>query len=829
MTRSNKKKFAGKTLSKHPPTVPSPKSEKVIFKRAIASAGKHGIKLANGTPNKADGNCAIESAIFNNNDRDCFAEKLLFSADYYRKIWMTDMKNRTLHDKTWNIYTLNEWEDGWADMMKSGVYERGIFGDLMILAIACGIRKYILIFNTSLETPHDPIYVCDPVRFGVQPDSEIPIVLAYDLSHYESLHTVGKEDTLKTIDLVKKYLNGNYEFGRQDMKHLVEYEEPEVMEQESFESELINNENEERSLGSKLFDESLPEHLRGKRPKEMSKEEKKEYNSHRRKINRSKESKERKEEIRINDRDRKAKSYQEETEEQANKRNEQNKVCGKKRKATENEDSANARKEQAKKCMKEAKAKETESQAKIRKEKEKNERASKRAQEPENQAKLRKEKEKVARALKRAENMTKSKYDARNALKVLAADQIVPELKNSADKIGPMTAICTDCGARKWKSETPSLCCNNGKVVLETFPQPPELIKKLLTSDTAEARLFRENIRPFNNALALSSIKVTERKFKNGYNPSVIYEGKVQQIFGPLQPEDGEQPRFAQLYVVDPATQHTMRVNNMSLPTHLKPKQIDVITQTMKNLQQLINDVNPFVKDLLHVYEIPDSELIDGKLIISCKERPKDAHPRTYNTQQSFSEVTVLTNSVPSDLVLRKRGGGLEFIYDLHPAAQPLHFVLLFPYGTKGYSEFMKHKDKDQTKRVSPREYFSYHLNMRNLEADFFFRCQRLFQEYICLAYATVENQKLKFNKNNQAALRADTYKNIREVLTDKVPIGDKISKDDHNLKIGKRIILPKSFVGSPRWYNSQFQDGMAICRKYHKPDFFITMTCNIN
>ena len=65
--------------------------------------------------------------------------------------------------------------------------------------------------------------------------------------------------------------------------------------------------------------------------------------------------------------------------------------------------------------------------------------------------------------------------------------------------------------------------------------------------------------------------------------------------------------------------------------------------------------------------------------------------------------------------------------------------------------------------------------------------------------------------------------------MTKRVPIGDKISGGDHRLKIGKRVILPKSFVGSPRWYNSKFQDGMAICRKYHKPDFFITMTCNTN
>ena len=33
----------------------------------------------------------------------------------------------------------------------------------------------------------------------------------------------------------------------------------------------------------------------------------------------------------------------------------------------------------------------------------------------------------------------------------------------------------------------------------------------------------------------------------------------------------------------------------------------------------------------------------------------------------------------------------------------------------------------------------------------------------------------------------------------------------------------------SPRLYNSQFQDGMAIVHKHHKPDYFITMTCNTN
>jgi hypothetical protein len=147
-------------------------------------------------------------------------------------------------------------------------------------------------------------------------------------------------------------------------------------------------------------------------------------------------------------------------------------------------------------------------------------------------------------------------------------------------------------------------------------------------------------------------------------------------------------------------------------------------------------------------------------------------------------------------------------MYDLHPAAQPLHFPLLFPYGTKGYSEFAK--QADEKRRITPREYFAYHLNMRNLDSDFLFRGCRLFQEYLCLAFTTIESQRLKFARNNQKALRADSYKNIKEVLRDRVPVTDKVHSNDHTLKTGRRVVLPSSFVGSPRWYNAQFQDAMA-------------------
>jgi hypothetical protein len=286
----------------------------------------------------------------------------------------------------------------------------------------------------------------------------------------------------------------------------------------------------------------------------------------------------------------------------------------------------------------------------------------------------------------------------------LSGEQIVLELKDTDNAIGSMNVICEFCIARKWKGETPTHCCNNGKVNLTQFPDPPQEIQKLLKDNNVESKLFRENTRSFNNALALSSIQVNEKRFANGYCPSVIFEGKVTQYCGPMLPDEGQEPRFAQLYIHDPATEHTSRFNNMSLPSNLSKAQTTIIQNSLQKLQEILKTINPFVKDLLHVCEIPDDELRDGTIIISCKkeDRPKDSHDRRYNLQQTLSEVSVLTNSVPGDLVMRKRGGGMQQIYDLHPAAQALHVVLLFPFGTLGYSEHMQHDDYKKSKRVSP-------------------------------------------------------------------------------------------------------------------------------
>ena len=171
-------------------TLGYPRTMPRIFGRAIENAKKHKIKLAPGIQNMGHGNCSYESAILNINERDCFKEGFVMSADFYRRVWNTDLMNKILDERIpWNPgMTRSQIVEGFEELMESGIYERSFFGDMMMAGIACGTRKLILIFNTHELTPHDPISVIDPTDYGGTKDSDIPVVLAYDLVHYESLH-----------------------------------------------------------------------------------------------------------------------------------------------------------------------------------------------------------------------------------------------------------------------------------------------------------------------------------------------------------------------------------------------------------------------------------------------------------------------------------------------------------------------------------------------------------------------------------------------------------------------------------------------------------------
>ena len=172
------------------------------------------------------------------------------------------MANRTA-SKDFNIFTPQQWQEGWNEMLVPGAYERGIFGDLMLPGIACGVRKILLIFNTNTNTPHDPIYIIDPSEFNVSPDTNIPVILSYNMSHYESMEPLTHDDVQATIDLIKDYKNGQYKYKNEDLPFLLNTESTSQENQIEAKKNIGNEKNKTELffLGLSLFAAAVREHF----------------------------------------------------------------------------------------------------------------------------------------------------------------------------------------------------------------------------------------------------------------------------------------------------------------------------------------------------------------------------------------------------------------------------------------------------------------------------------------------------------------------------------------------------------------------------------------
>ena len=119
--------------------------------------------------------------------------------------------------------------------------------------------------------------------------------------------------------------------------------------------------------------------------------------------------------------------------------------------------------------------------------------------------------------------------------------------------IGQRTAECQHCHSLKWLGESPSMCCNSGKVLLPPLPQPPDTVSRLWQENTVRAKLFRRFARQINNCLALASQRVNDISGRlGGWTPSVVIQGRLFHMMGPLQAADQAPPTFAQIYVHDP-------------------------------------------------------------------------------------------------------------------------------------------------------------------------------------------------------------------------------------------------------------------------------------
>ncbi|KDR69847.1 hypothetical protein GALMADRAFT_214918 [Galerina marginata CBS 339.88] len=437
------------------------------------------------------------------------------------------------------------------------------------------------------------------------------------------------------------------------------------------------------------------------------------------------------------------------------------------------------------------------------------------------------------------------------------APAVIPPARRPFDpswpvhNLGPMNTVCSHCGALHWMAERLSSsthnnnkfgkCCLQGKIQLPPLHNPPPELDLLFKGRDDRSKLFRDHIRQYNNALAMTSTGCTvdDRLNRQGGGPWLFkLHGKLCHHSGSLIPNVGigVKPVYAQLYIYDPQDALNHRMNH--------PANHNLDRGVMNELQDVLYRNHPGVQKYRQAYEMT-RDLDQCKIALRFD---KDCDQRRYNLPTATSnEIAVV---VPGDgettgyrdIVLHRRNAPMENISECHPWYHALHYVLLFPTGQLGWHPNIRYnlpedqaapaaaedpneapagQDGSKHNHVSMTEYFHYRIHKRLTQTLHIFRGGKLFQEFLVDCWALAEQLRLNWIFFNQKTLRTKSANG----LTDAIAADANATGEN----IGQRVILPSSFQGSTRNMIQNCQDALAINHYFQGADLFITVTADPN
>jgi len=171
---------------------------------------------------------------------------------------------------------------------------------------------------------------------------------------------------------------------------------------------------------------------------------------------------------------------------------------------------------------------------------------------------------------------------------------LYPNEAEPAPTIGPFATVW--CGG--------TLCCCKGAVVLEPVERAPAM-EALWAS---HGRVLAAHARQLNNAMALAS-HYAERTLPlpgtSSWRPSVSIDGRLHHQISTLLPSSGHTPRYAQLYVHDPAVPHdvcALRIAGQKFK--VGASELARIREVLAALHDILMQCNDYVQDVVTAGEI---------------------------------------------------------------------------------------------------------------------------------------------------------------------------------------------------------------------------------
>jgi len=253
----------------------------------------------------------------------------------------------------------------------------------------------------------------------------------------------------------------------------------------------------------------------------------------------------------------------------------------------------------------------------------------------------------------------------------------------------------------------------------------------------------------------------------------------------------------------------------------------DVDRTIVQKIQHVLHEHNILVREFKTAREKIIRDNTHLKVVIHPDRVPRGQHERQFNapTTNEIAAVIVSNEQTTSrDIVVQARDGRLSRICDTHRFYDALEYPVIFWKGQEGYNFNIPMinsttKQPIPNKKVSCKDFYAYHLMVRRNDFNLLIRCRLLFHQFLVDMYVKMESERLRFISLNQKKLRAENYIHLQDAV-----------RNDANLdpnNFGQLVILPSSFVNSPRYLHEYTQDAFSYVRNYGRPDLFITMTCN--
>lgn len=384
-----------------------------------------------------------------------------------------------------------------------------------------------------------------------------------------------------------------------------------------------------------------------------------------------------------------------------------------------------------------------------------------------------------------------------------------------------------------------TMCCEKGKVKLTPYKQSDffnKLYENLTSTDANEkaiAKNYFENIRSYNAAFSMvsSEARIDER-FMRGIYHFKIHGAFYHRAGSIVVQEYGRSPQNAQLYFYDVETANNYRMQN----SNNQNCDLTLINQISRYLDR----VNPYVQSFYSMKQFcsrPENTNREVLLVITTN---RDIDLRRYNDAIATDVAAIFSTAdgEPPDVRdviafpkisynFNNRSTNIRRVSTLDSSLDPLAYPCLFPYGDLGWYASIPHAIPTNSRALHPRnkvtmaEYAGYRLAIRD-EFSLLHHSGKLFLQWIVDMYIRIEGSRLQFHRNNQSNYRSEVLNNLTDFVAHNV-------NDNDNSGIGRRVILPSSFIGSPRNMYQNYLDAMTIVQQYGKPSLFITMTCNPN